>query len=145
MGSLKKFLLGKKFFRHRVDFMLTNHMLIQAKINGITGDFILDTGASNSCVGFAGVAKFKLAIEDSSIIASGAGSDKMETKVAQKNCLELGQWSQKDMSLLVLDLSHINDALVKQKSQEIDGILGADILRTAKAILDYGKKYLYLK
>jgi predicted aspartyl protease len=27
----------------------TQHLLIKAKINGITGNFILDTGASNSC------------------------------------------------------------------------------------------------
>jgi predicted aspartyl protease len=36
----------------------TQHLLIKAKINGVAGNFILDTGASNSCIGFESIELF---------------------------------------------------------------------------------------
>ncbi|MFV8358163.1 hypothetical protein ACNQGB_18510 [Flavobacterium sp. XS1P32] len=36
----------------------TQHLLIKAKINGVIGNFILDTGASNSCVRFESIDLF---------------------------------------------------------------------------------------
>ena len=33
----------------------------------------------------------------------------------------------------------------KHNATPVDGIIGADILKRAKAIIDYDKKYLYLK
>jgi hypothetical protein len=41
------------------------------KINGVSGNFILDTGASNSCVGFESIELFLLTAE-ASRQASGA-------------------------------------------------------------------------
>ena len=36
-------------------------------------------------------------------------------------------------------------ALINHNSKPVDGIIGADILKKVKAIIDYDKKYLYLK
>ena len=55
-------------------------------------------------------------------------------------------WKKKDKVLLILfDLTHVNTALINHSSKPVDGIIGADILKRAKAIIDYDKKYLYLK
>ena len=40
---------------------------------------------------------------------------------------------------------HINHALEKQNAKPIQGIIGADILHKGEAIIDYKKKYLFLK
>jgi len=42
-------------------------------------------------------------------------------------------------------MSHINNALSQKKIDPIDGIVGADILKKSKAILDYKSNKLYLK
>ncbi len=52
----------------------TNHLLIKASINGVCGNFILDTGASNSCVGFESIEYFNLKTTKSKTTASGAGA-----------------------------------------------------------------------
>jgi hypothetical protein len=42
-------------------------------------------------------------------------------------------------------MSHINNALSEKKINPIEGIIGADILKKTKAILDYNLNNLYLK
>jgi predicted aspartyl protease len=123
----------------------TNHLLIAAAINGVKGHFILDTGASNSCVGFDNITNFKLNASDSKTKAAGAGAIGMFTQVANKNKLKMGLWKYNDFNLVVFDLSHVNEALEQHKAKPVQGIIGADVLLEGEAIIDYANRYLYLK
>jgi hypothetical protein len=58
--------------------------------------------------------------------------------------LKIGKFELKKAPLILIDLSHINNALIKQNAKSIQGIIGADILHKGKAIIYYNKKYLYL-
>ena len=42
-------------------------------------------------------------------------------------------------------MKHINKALVERGIECVDGIIGADILKKGKAIIDYEKNRLFLK
>ena len=42
-------------------------------------------------------------------------------------------------------MSHINHVLNEKKIDSISGIIGADILKTSEAILDYKSNKIYLK
>ena len=123
----------------------TQHLLIKASINGVKGNFILDTGASNSCVGFESVELFQLTAKKSKTRAAGAGATGMFTQIAKNNTLQLGRWKETEFSLVVFDLSHVNEALQQYKAKPVHGIIGADILLQGKAIIDYYNHCLYLK
>lgn len=123
----------------------TQHLRIKAKINGIEGDFILDTGASNSCVDFEGIRHFNLSALDSETKAAGAGGVGMLTKSSFKNMLQLGRWKTSALSLVIFDMSHVNEALRLYKARPVHGIIGADVLLEGKAIIDYYNHCLYLK
>ncbi len=123
----------------------TQHLLIKASINGVKGNFILDTGASNSCVGFESVELFQLKAKKSKTRAAGAGATGMFTQVAKNNTLQLGRWKETDFHLVIFDLSHVNIALQQYKAKPVHGIIGADILLQGKAIIDYYNHCLYLK
>jgi predicted aspartyl protease len=123
----------------------TQHLVLKATINGIKGTFILDTGASNSCVGFESIELFHLKAVKSKIKASGAGATGMFTQVAKNNALQLGRWKSEDFHLVIFDLSHVNEALQHHKSKPVHGIIGADVLLQGKAIIDYYNHCLYLK
>ena len=145
MSSLKKFLAVKKYTFVPLVLTATNHFEVVALINGISGRFILDTGASNTCVGFDKIAFFNLTSKASKIKAAGAGATNMKTLISKKNTINIGSW-QKDKSKIVLfDLGHVNEALTAHNALAVDGIIGADILKKAKAIIDYDKHRLYLK
>ncbi|MCD6544834.1 MAG: clan AA aspartic protease [Flavobacteriaceae bacterium] len=144
MDHLKDFLFEQGYIRIKLKKTVTNHFEIKLKINKIKGLFILDTGASNSCVGFDEIETFNLSTEESEHKASGAGPSEIDTLISKKNNFAIGKFTLKKHPLILLDLSHINNALVKQKAKPVQGIIGADILHKGKAIIDYNKKYLYL-
>ena len=145
MSSLRQFLISKSYSVIKLEYTLTNHFEIDASINDISGKFIVDTGASNSCLGFDGIEKFKLLAEDSEVKAAGAGAIDMLTQVSKKNSITIGKWSRQNIPLVLFDLTHVNNALLQHSAEPVDGIIGADILKKGKAIIDYERKKLYLK
>ena len=142
---LEDFLLEKGYIKVKLKLTKTNHFEIKATLNGVKGLFILDTGASNSCVGFEAIDTFKLKAKDSEIKAAGAGATDMLTQVSKKNKLKIGKWKKDKVPLILFNLTHVNTALLNYNSKPVDGIIGADILKKAKAIIDYDKRYVYLK
>lgn len=145
MKSLKKHLKAKNYIKIPLVLTETNHFEVEAKINGISGRFILDTGASNTCIGMDKIEFFNLISETSEIKAAGAGATEMETLVSNKNKVQIGKWKKNKQKIVLFDLVHVNEALTAHKALPVDGIIGADILKKGKAIIDYDKKQLYLK
>ena len=143
--NLKNILLRKGYTRLKLKKINTNHFELKAKLNGIKGRFILDTGASNSCVDINLAEKFKLEVKDSETKAAGAGAIGMDTKISSQNVLELKRWKYNNCHIVLFDLTHVNTALVEHNASSIDGIIGADISEKGKAIIDYKKQCLYLK
>lgn len=145
MKDLQDFLKQKKYKKIKFKVLKTQHLLVTAKINDIKGTFILDTGASNSCVGFEEISRFDLFAENSETKAAGAGATGMTTQISKKNKLQLGGWKSKNLILVVFDMSHVNEALMSYKTKPVNGIIGADVLLQGKAIIDYSNHFLYLK
>lgn len=145
MKGLDKILKKKKYTKIKLKKIATNHLELKAKINGVKGRFILDTGASNSCVSLDAVANFNLLTEETETKAAGAGATDMDTKLSKNNKLQIESWKTKKFNLVLFDLSHVNTALIQHKAKEVDGIIGADILQKGKAIIDYSQNALYLK
>ncbi len=145
MKPLQEFLGKQGYLKIKLKLTKTNHFEVKASINGIKGLFILDTGASSSCVGFEATESFGLKVKDSEIKAAGAGATNMLTQISKKNKLKIGRWKNEKTALILFDLTHVNTALTNHNAKPVDGIIGADILKKGKAIIDYEKKYLYLK
>ncbi len=122
----------------------TQHLLIKATINGVKGNFILDTGASNTCVGIENTSFFQLTAGSSSTTAAGAGATGMLTQIANNNILQIGRWKRKSFAIVIFDLSHVNEALIQHKTKPVHGIIGADVFLKAKGIIDYNNHCLYL-
>lgn len=143
--SLKEFLSKKQYHSIKLRKTKTNHFELKAKINGVKGRFILDTGASNTCVDFDKASYFNLNATDSDTKAAGAGATEMLTKEAVDTQIKIGKWQYHNLHLVLLDLTHVNTALINHNAKTVDGIIGADVLKKGKAIIDYNKKRLYLK
>ena len=142
--TLNKFLKSEGYSSVKLIFLRTKHYLIEAKVNGIKGKFILDTGASNSCICTSLENKFKVISQKSNKKASSANSEMAHTMISKSNAIHIGKWEDK-INLITFDMSHINNALSEKKIDPIDGIIGADILKKSRAILDYKSNKLYLK
>jgi len=145
MTTLYKHLLSKGYCRERLTLINTNHFLVKASINKISGVFILDTGASATCVDLEQTRHFELQSEPSSEKASSASTTEMHTEIATQNHLQISKWSSKNKSIVLFDMQAVNEALTLQDNDPVHGIIGADVLKSGQAIIDYKNHWLYMK
>jgi hypothetical protein len=142
--TLNKFLKDSEYISVKLNFLKTKHYSLTATINGKSGRFILDTGASNSCICSSLENNFNIISKETIEKASSATNEISNTKISKNNTIQIGKWENK-INLITFDMSQINHALNEKKINPIDGIIGADILKKSKAILDYNKNKLYIK
>lgn len=145
MNSLRDLLTHKQFVRVPLQTTLSNHYKVTANINGKNGSFIVDTGASSSCVDSQYIAHFKLTVADTEMQATGAGASNIDMQVAQGNTLRFGAWQKPNVQIIVMDLSHVNGGLAQLNEAPVHGILGADLLKRARTVIDYGRNCMYVK
>jgi predicted aspartyl protease len=145
MNTLYQFLRSRGYTRVRLLTLPTNHYVVIATLNGTLGRFILDTGASTTCVSTELATHFHLNPKPSEEKASSASANELDTEVAHHNELVIGSWSSKRRSVVLFDMQAVNHALQKHDIETVDGIIGADILQSVNAIIDYKNDWLYLK
>lgn len=145
MASFKKVLIANGYIAHNIRIApKSGHIITKASINGYAGRFIIDTGASASCVNqdLEVALQLQTHVMDKEI---GTASGTLTPRIAHNNRLVLGDWYHEDMTLLSMDMSFINNALAVERMRAIQGLLGADFLIAAKAIIDYHRKLIYMK
>ncbi|ALM20755.1 hypothetical protein JCM19294_2280 [Nonlabens tegetincola] len=145
MKSLKKWLVSQGYTAHPIRLSKkSGHIVTKAVLNGYQGRFIIDTGASATCVNQDLYKEFQLNTEfmDKAI---GTASGSLRPRIAHHNVLELGDWEDQDVTVLSMDMTFINTALKSERMHSIQGLLGADFLISSQAIIDYKGKYIYMK
>ena len=76
--------------------------------------------------------------------ASSATSNMEDTRLSKNNAIKIRKWRSK-ISLISIDMTHINKVLSEKETESVDGIIGADVLKKSKAVIDYESNKLYLK
>lgn len=143
--TLRNLLEAQGFDRIGLKKLLSGHYRLQLKVNGKPASFILDTGASASCIGYSRVDRFELQAENSDLKATGAGTSQLETRKADNVSLVFSKDISIGANVILFDLSHVNEALDSVGEAEVDGILGAELLKHYRAVIDYGRNAIYLK
>ena len=138
------FLKSVGYISVTLKLLKTNHYLLKACINGVEGKFILDSGASSSCICLSLENKFKIDSKENKIKASSATSNMEDTRLSKNNTIKIGKWLSK-ISLVSIDMNHINRVLNEKVTESVDGIVGADVLKKSKAVIDYESNKLYMK
>jgi len=142
--ELDDFLINKGYGKIDLKKNEIGHYQFQVTLNNVDGNFILDTGASSSCVGIEFADKYNLYPKSSDFKAAGAGAIDMDTFQSEINSMYLGSIKIDLDSIILFDLTQINEALEQHDSDLIDGIIGADILEQLSAVISYGEKAVYI-
>ena len=123
-----------------------NHLIVRAYINGKPALLGVDTGAPVSAIALKRRDHFRLAdLPESSKLPARLQINGAFDSVAIAHKLQLGALALVDEPVVLIDLSGSSRASRLLHEQEIDGILGADILFPTKAVLDCQKDMLVLK
>ena len=132
---------------NKISFLFTNsnHIQIECEINYVSGIFIVDTGASNSCINYLSASKFNVEFKKSNETASSATNKISETYYSKNNTLKIGDFQKNNFDLVLFDMTFINNSLKEKGFSDIDGIIGSDILKELNACINYKKKKISLE
>jgi len=123
----------------------TNHIIIDAKVNNVDGKFLIDTGASNSCIDLNKSEKFKLNYGKSDEQASSATDEIKDTYISKKNLLLIDKYYIHDFDIILFNMEHVIKSLLDKDEIEIDGIIGADLLRKYNCCIDFKENTLLIE
>ena len=122
------------------------HLVVKGKIGRRNVRLVLDTGASQTVFDQNRIGTY-IGHEDFEKIqslSSGLGTNSMQSHVVKIPGFKLGDLEIKNDKVVLLDLSHVNESYGMMNMKPIDGVIGGDILKKFKAVIDYGKKTLTL-
>ena len=107
--------------------------------------FIIDTGASNSCIDLKLYDLYNLRYQKSSEKASSATDQISNTMISKNNTIKIGKWYDSNMTVVLFDMTFINKTLNEHGIESVSGIIGSDLLKKGKAIIDYSDDKVFLK
>ncbi len=124
----------------------SNHVMLRGTLNGSACRMILDTGASRTVADLSFIKNTfpETFLESNEQLSAGLGTNTMESHFFMAEELTIGDKVVASQFLAVIDLSHVNETYRMLGIPEVQLILGSDILKAHKAIIDYGGKQLIL-
>ena len=122
------------------------HLFVPARINGISCDLIIDTGASKSVFALNHVMKMldDLPVSQPDLQSAGINANSLDSHTGVFRTFSLGNLFLTEWEVVLLDLSSIDALYRSYHDRTIWGLIGSDFLLTYSARLDYGKKTLSL-
>lgn len=120
--------------------------MVEGSIHGKEARFLIDTGASRSVFDPNTITAFidDVQFEKKEGIAAGVGSSDLESASFLIDMLKVGDLEILGYEAVALDLENIHEMYGKLNLPRIDGILGGDLLKRYKAVINYKSKKLRL-
>ena len=145
-SELGIFLKTKGYTPIKLNKFPTGHLYLTTEVNNTAATFILDTGAGATVIDKKkNEVKLKLEASESENKAVGAGGSSISLNESLIKDFKIQDYTINDLKVHLMPLDHINNAFKQMGIEEVDGVIGADILTTGKAIIDYANLILYLK
>ena len=122
------------------------HIMVKGLIHGKEANFLLDTGASRSVFDPKTISSFidDLQFEKKEGMTAGVGSSDLESATFRIDVFSIGSMMVYDYEAVALDLENIHEMYGKLGLPKIDGIIGGDLLKRHKAVINYRNKKLRL-
>ena len=120
--------------------------MVKGEIHGKEAFFLIDTGASRSVFDPKTIADFieNPQFEQKEGLTAGVGSSDLESATFTIETMSIGGLEIRNYQAVALDLSNIHEMYGKLGLPHIDGIMGGDLLKRHKAIINYKAKKMKL-
>lgn len=120
----------------------TNHLLVELQINNYPCHFLIDTGASASCIERNLVETLSLSTSAFEHEMSSANATFDQPIITEEVELRGNDWNHHS-ALIAIDLSTVNGSLSQLGISYVSGIIGTDILSERESIIDFKQKVLF--
>lgn len=143
--NLSEYLKTQGYVEVALKKTMVGQIEVQARVNGEDALLLVDTGASGTVFDTASAARLQLTPSGAGEAAAGLGTSSQITAVCHLDGLEIGSLRIEPVDIRIVDMSHVNMVLHQMGARACDGVLGADILISRAAVIDYRHFKLYLK
>ena len=122
------------------------HIMVKGMIHGKEANFLIDTGASRSVFDPKTISNFidDIQFEKKEGLTAGVGSSDLESATFRIDVFSIGEMEIYDYEAVALDLENIHEMYGKLGLPRIDGIIGGDLLKRYKSVINYKGKKLRL-
>lgn len=121
------------------------HIIVPVEINGITGDMIIDTGASVTVID-QNILPANQDFEKSGELQSGGVNGEISgVRIIRPDSFKIGGKLIPAARIAVMNLDYVNQTYDQRLSRKIIGLLGCDFCVRFNAIIDYQNKAFTLK
>lgn len=123
------------------------HHLVEATINGVTGSFVLDTGANLTVINASQAERFGLSARGSGLPGIGTARFAGNTANARPVAVDsftMGDVTVRQRRVLVADLGSLLASLGQISGRDIAGLIGQDVMNEHRAIIDVKRPMLYV-
>lgn len=124
--------------------LITGHHLVDVTLNGRTGTFVLDTGANATVVHAAFAEEFGLPSTGglpAGAIGVGGG---LRARQVRAESFAVGAVPVRQSRIMVADLAQVVRVLGPVAGRRIYGIVGQDVMKEHRAVIDVARPILYL-
>ena len=120
--------------------------MVKGMIHGKEANFLIDTGASRSVFDPKTISNFidDIQFEKKEGLTAGVGSSDLESATFIIDVFSIGEVEIYDYEAVALDLENIHEMYGKLGLPRIDGIIGGDLLKRYKSVINYKGKKLRL-
>ena len=118
------------------------HIMVKGLIHGKEANFLIDTGASRSVFDPKTISDFidNIQFEKKEGMTAGVGSSDLESATFVFDSFSVGELEIDEYEAVALDLENIHEMYGKLGLPRIDGIIGGDLLKRYKAVINYKLK-----
>jgi len=145
MSLLAEYLAPFDYQSVRLRRSPTGHLQLDGAINGVAATFYLDTGAGRTVLDLTQARGRGLPLVETGTGAGGLGTTSAATYRTVVGRLALQAAEETDLTVAVVDLSHVNQALRARGAEPLDGVIGGDLLEAREAIIDCKNLQLHLR
>jgi hypothetical protein len=122
------------------------HLFISGSINGRQYDLLIDTGASHTIFDATLIPAAPAdAANEQEIQSAGIHAGELKTSIGHIKKFKLGDLKRKNWTVVLIDLTHVNDLYKKYTDKRVAGLIGSDFLLKHKAVIDYKRRELVLR
>jgi predicted aspartyl protease len=128
--------------------MRTGHLVASVRIEGQAGKhdlrLVIDNGSGVTLLTPDAAKALGLSVDKTNGFAGGLGGGGIAVSTTRAKAFKVGSHEEKDVSLLVIDIAHVNAGFKGAGERAVDGVIGSDWMLAKKTLLDIESARLFI-
>jgi len=122
------------------------HLFVSGIVNNQKFDLLIDTGASHTIFDSTLIPEMPVGdMTKHDIQSAGIQAGELKSSIGFIEIFELGDLKRIGWTVILIDLTHVNELYGKFTDKRVAGLIGSDFLLKHMAVIDYKKKELLLR